>query len=119
MTLGSEQPEFYTLDDLAAILKLSRSTVYRRRKQDNWPHLQIGAELRFTPEDFEAIQRLYRQPEVTPKIHRSRPNVGTKADRARAKAQSAKSPQQVRKGAISGRNSQPQEPLEINDPNNP
>jgi excisionase family DNA binding protein len=70
----------YTLEDLAALFKVSRSTIYRRRKQDNWPHLQIGSEFRFTPEDVEQIIALYRK-ETPTKETRSRPNVGTKAKR--------------------------------------
>jgi excisionase family DNA binding protein len=70
----------YTLEDLAALFKVSRSTIYRRRKQDNWPHLQIGSEFRFTPEDVEKIIALYRK-ETPAKETRSRPNVGTKAKR--------------------------------------
>ncbi|BCW47949.1 helix-turn-helix domain-containing protein [Arthrobacter sp. StoSoilB13] len=71
----------YTLEDLAALFKVSRSTIYRRRKQDNWPHLQIGSEFRFTPEDVEQIIALYRKETPTKEQARSRPNVGTKAKR--------------------------------------
>lgn len=70
----------YTLEDLAALFKVSRSTIYRRRREDNWPHLQIGSEFRFTPEDVQKILDMYRKdtPTQTPT---KRPNVGTRARR--------------------------------------
>jgi len=70
----------YTLEDLAALFKVSRSTIYRRRKADNWPHLQIGSEFRFTAEDVQKILEIYRK-ETPPEQPRKRPNVGTRAKR--------------------------------------
>ncbi|MFK0040782.1 helix-turn-helix domain-containing protein [Paenarthrobacter sp. NPDC090517] len=110
MTIEDKQPgELYTLEEIGELLKLSRSTIYRRRKQDHWPHLQIGSEFRFTAEDLEAIQRLYRKQEPSPTPPPKRPLVGTKRSKALARsrnsregaergaAQSAESPQEVRK----------------------
>jgi predicted DNA-binding transcriptional regulator AlpA len=43
MTMENKQPgEMLTLEEIGKLLKLSRSTVYRRRKEDNWARLQIG-----------------------------------------------------------------------------
>ncbi|MFI2563054.1 helix-turn-helix domain-containing protein [Paenarthrobacter sp. NPDC018779] len=51
----------YTLEELSAILKVSRSTIFRLKKRDNWPHHKFGSEIRFSAEDIAAIKAIYHQ----------------------------------------------------------
>jgi hypothetical protein len=51
----------YTQDELAEMFKVSRSTIFRQRKAQNWPHHLIGTEIRFAIEDIEAIKAMNRK----------------------------------------------------------
>ena len=53
--------KFYTMDDLAATFKVSRSTIFRQRVAQNWPHHRIAGEIRFSAEDVAAIQAMNHQ----------------------------------------------------------
>lgn len=53
--------DYYTMDDLAATFKVSRSTIFRQRKAQNWPYHLIGTEIRFSAEDVQAIQAMNRR----------------------------------------------------------
>lgn len=66
------------IGELADILRVSRSTAFRLKKKDSWPHVRIGTEIRFTEADAEAIVNLYKQTPPAPKVV---PNVGTRARR--------------------------------------
>lgn len=70
----------YTIEQLAALFQISRSTAYRLKKRDNWPHHQFGErELRFSTEDIQTIQAMYhKQPPTEPK---PAPRIGTKHKR--------------------------------------
>jgi excisionase family DNA binding protein len=50
-----QQPDFYTLDQIAAKLQVSVETVrvYLRRKKNSLKHYRIGKEYRVKREDFE------------------------------------------------------------------
>lgn len=68
-----------TIGDVADLFQISRSTAYRLKKQDNWPHHRFGTEIRFSEADVEAIQAKYAQtPAPEP---RRAPRVGTRANR--------------------------------------
>jgi predicted DNA-binding transcriptional regulator AlpA len=71
-------PELHTIDDLMRILGIGRSTVYKLKTKDGWPHLLIGVQVRFTDAHIESILKSY---EKTPTTKR-RPNVGTRARRS-------------------------------------
>ena len=44
---------FYTIEDIARLLKVSKMTVYRYIKADKIPAYKFGKELRIKPKDFE------------------------------------------------------------------
>lgn len=71
--------------DLARLFKVSRSTIFRRAKEENWPRTRIGTDGktdRFTRADIEAIQQLHHQQPAPPKVT---PTVGTRARRRNPK----------------------------------
>ncbi|WP_353711876.1 helix-turn-helix domain-containing protein [Arthrobacter sp. K5] len=51
----------YTLEGVAAMCGISRSTAYRHLKEKLWPRHRIGTDLKFSEPDIEAIQARYRQ----------------------------------------------------------
>lgn len=71
-----------TIGELAALLRVSRSTAFRMKKSQNWPHVRLGAEIRFTAADYEAIVQMNHQQPTPP---RTVPNVGTRANRRNGK----------------------------------
>ena len=66
------------IGEIAALLKVSRSTAFRLKRSDSWPHVRLGTEIRFTEADYEAIVALYHQAPPPPKTV---PKVGTRANR--------------------------------------
>ena len=70
-----------TIGEVAALFKISRSSAYRLKKQDNWPCHRFGTELRFSPEDIATIQAKYAQ---TPTERRT-PNIGKRANKRNQK----------------------------------
>lgn len=66
------------MGDVAAILRISRSTAFRLKKAQNWPHVRLGTEIRFTESDIEAVIQLNHQQPPPPK---TTPTVGTRANR--------------------------------------
>jgi len=70
-------PELHTIDDLMRILGVGRSTIYKLKAKDGWPHLLIGAQVRFTDTHIEAILKSY---EKTPAQQRT-PRIGSRARR--------------------------------------
>lgn len=67
-----------TIGEIAALLQVSRSTAFRMKKKDSWPHVRIGTEIRFTTDDYEAIVAMYHKTPSAPKVV---PRVGTRANR--------------------------------------
>lgn len=65
------------IGEIAKLLGVSRSTAFRMKKQDNWPHVRIGALIKFSQADYEAIVQIYHQQPTTKTV----PNVGTRAKR--------------------------------------
>lgn len=76
----------WTIEDVAAMCGISRSTAYRMRKDQSWPSHRFGTELRFAEADVEAIQAMNHQapPTATAEPRRRTPRVGTRANRARS-----------------------------------
>jgi excisionase family DNA binding protein len=67
------------IGEVARIFGISRSTAYRLKKQDDWPHHRFGTEIRFSESDIEVIRAKYAQtPAPEP---RRAPRVGTRANR--------------------------------------
>ena len=67
-----------TITELAELFKISRSTAYRMKKEQRWPHIRFGTEIRFSQENLEAIKALNAQ---TPAPDRRAPRIGTRANR--------------------------------------
>jgi excisionase family DNA binding protein len=67
-----------TIGELAELFQISRSTAYKLKKQQAWPHILLGTEIRFSQEDVEAIKELNKK---TPPPAKVIPNVGTRANR--------------------------------------
>ncbi|MFC8037806.1 helix-turn-helix transcriptional regulator [Paenarthrobacter sp. NPDC057355] len=90
MSTNSTEPPMLTTEEVAALFQISRSTAYRLKKKDSWPHHQFGErEIRFSAEDVKAIQAMYRKqpapdPRSAPRIgsaHKRGPQIGTRAGR--------------------------------------
>uniref|UniRef100_UPI003F4908A1 helix-turn-helix domain-containing protein n=1 Tax=Arthrobacter silvisoli TaxID=2291022 RepID=UPI003F4908A1 len=74
--------DFYTIEELAATFKISRSAVYRLRKEQNWPHHRFGHEIRFSTQNVEQIRAMYdKQPPAPPEQPRRAPRIGTRAQK--------------------------------------
>ncbi|WP_374208293.1 helix-turn-helix domain-containing protein [Microbacterium sp. Bi128] len=71
----------WTLEDVAAMCGISRSTAYRHLKENSWPHCRIGTELRFSVADIEAIQALNVVVPTALVERRRTPRVGIRANR--------------------------------------
>lgn len=69
-----------TMTDIAEMFGISRSTAFRLKKQQGWPCVRFGTELRFTDEDVAAIIKINHQDPPAPKTV---PKVGTVANRRR------------------------------------
>lgn len=65
------------------MLQVSRSTVFRLKKSQQWPHLKVGSEIRFSPAHIAAIEALLEQAPPAPKVV---PNVGIRANRRNARS---------------------------------
>jgi excisionase family DNA binding protein len=50
-----EDQPFLTPAELAAKLRVSRKTVYRRIESGAWPHTRVVAQVYFSPSDVAAI----------------------------------------------------------------
>jgi predicted DNA-binding transcriptional regulator AlpA len=64
------------------MFQVSRSTIYRLMKEESWPHVLFGTEVRFTPEDVAAITAMHHKEPAQP---RKAPRVGTRAARRNGK----------------------------------
>jgi excisionase family DNA binding protein len=71
---------YYTIGEVAQIFQISRSHAYRLQKEQKWPGMRFGTELRYTDSDIQAIAELNRKPEPTPPTKRT-PRIGTRANR--------------------------------------
>jgi len=71
-----------TITELAELFKISRSTAYRMKKEQSWPHIRFGTEIRFSQENLEAIKALNAQ---TPAPDRRAPRIGTRANKRNQK----------------------------------
>lgn len=77
----------WTLEDVAIMCGISRSTAYRHLKEKPWPyHHRIGTELRFSEADIQAIQAMYRQAASPPEKRARSTRIGSEAARRRAQA---------------------------------
>jgi len=71
-----------TIGELADLFQISRSTAYRLKKSQAWPHIRFGTEIRFSQENVEAIKALNTQ---TPTEPRRTPRIGTRANKRNQK----------------------------------
>jgi predicted DNA-binding transcriptional regulator AlpA len=75
--------QLYDHGDLARLFKVSRSTIFRRAKEENWPRTRLGTDeksTRFSRADIAAIQAMSTQ---APPPAKTVPSVGTRANRRR------------------------------------
>jgi excisionase family DNA binding protein len=72
-------PPLFTVDDVAELLQVSRSTVYSLKRKDGWPHVLVGVKVRFTQEHLEEIIKLYSK--ASTQQSTTRPRIGTRARR--------------------------------------
>jgi excisionase family DNA binding protein len=42
--MSTVKEAFFTVDEVAAMLRISSATVYRRVKSEEWPHFRIGTD---------------------------------------------------------------------------
>ena len=70
------------MGDVARLFGISRSTAFRMKKAQSWPHVRFGTEIRFTPADIEAIIQMNHQQPAPEKVV---PNVGIRAKRRNQK----------------------------------
>lgn len=78
--LVPEDPnQLYDHADLARLFKVSRSTIFKRAKEENWPRTRLGTDeksTRFSRADIAAIQAMRHQEPAPEKVV---PNVGIRA----------------------------------------
>jgi len=67
-----------TIGEVATILRVSRSTAYRMKKEQRWPCILIGTQPRFDQDNLKQIIDMNRQ---TPPPVKTVPNVGTRSKR--------------------------------------
>lgn len=86
----AKYPEYlllWTLEDVAGMCGISRSTAYRHLKEKPWPyHHRMGTELRFSEADIHGIQAMYRQAASPPGKRARSTRIGSEAARRRAHA---------------------------------
>ena len=69
---------FIDIGEVAKLFGISRSTAFRLKKAESWPHHRFGTEIRFSAADIEAIAALHSK---TPPPPKTVPRVGTRANR--------------------------------------
>lgn len=77
---NSIPPKYLKIQEVADLFRISRSTAYRLKKSQQWPHLLVGSETRFSPAHIAAIEAMMEQAPPAPKVV---PSVGTRANRRR------------------------------------
>jgi hypothetical protein len=60
MTIPEGAPRYYTVEEVAAILRLP-ATRHIDRNAANWPHIEIARQRLFTVEDIDAIAAMHRK----------------------------------------------------------
>lgn len=88
--MTTDNAPMLTMLEVAALFRISRSSVYRLKKEQEWPHHRFGHEVRFSMEDIEAIRAMNRKaplrdPSEAPRIGtgvRRSPRIGTRANRS-------------------------------------
>lgn len=61
---------FYTADELAAMLKCTTETVWRKCRDLEWPHMELGRFYRFSANDIHEIQEIMRPKPVARKTRK-------------------------------------------------
>lgn len=73
--MSSEDPMLYTIEEVAALFKITRSHAYRLKKEQNWPHVMLGNSLRFTADDIQQIVAMNRKQQPTPETPKRAPRI--------------------------------------------
>lgn len=56
----------YNMDDMAQILRISKSHTYALLKSEQWPHSVYGQRILFDLADIRAIKEMHRKPTPEP-----------------------------------------------------
>ena len=72
---------YFTVDEVAATMRVAPSTVRTLLRKERWPHSKIGSQVRFALADLDLIREKI-QIDVSPRI-KVVPNVGVRAKRIR------------------------------------
>ena len=56
------EPQFYTVEETASLLKMSKMTVYRYIKAGKFPAYKVGKDYRIRIQDFERFLSSIRKP---------------------------------------------------------
>ncbi|WP_423184313.1 helix-turn-helix domain-containing protein [Arthrobacter sp. NyZ413] len=57
-----EELRLLDMKQLAQMFKISRSHAYRLKQEQQWPHVLLGTQIRFTLDDVRAIQEMNHKP---------------------------------------------------------
>lgn len=58
--------QLYTTTEIAAILRITKETVWKKCRNNEWPHMQVGRHYRFAESDLMEIQAILRPEMVRP-----------------------------------------------------
>ncbi|WP_420178534.1 helix-turn-helix domain-containing protein [Paenarthrobacter sp. TA1.8] len=72
--------QLFTVKDLTELFQVSRSTIYRLRERQGWPHIEMGNEIRFSLAHIAAIHAMNEI--VPPKKQARSTKIGTARSRA-------------------------------------
>lgn len=59
--MGRGMTTFYTVPEVARMFRVCEETVRRRVRKKTWPAWRDGVQIRFGPEDIDAIRNLGQQ----------------------------------------------------------
>lgn len=73
--MSLEDPMLYTIEEVAALFKITRSHAYRLKKEQQWPHVMLGNSLRFTADDIQQIVAMNRKQQPKPEAPTKAPRI--------------------------------------------
>lgn len=94
---------YFTVEDVAAMLRVAPSTVRTLLRKERWPHSKFGSQVRFVLADLDIIAGMH-QMDVNPPLKARPTHIGTGLARRRAHAYN------VRNGLVEQRYTGPIQP---------